>query len=119
MFSELNHPFSLHLRASIFNRVFMNEHFSGPSIWKQTVGKLGSNFRNLEEKMQSAFRRDPDNRELSSESTSMDYEKKATLIFDLYFHQSYSHANSDIIYEFDLRVKKSNIVKLLTSLLIF
>ena len=57
----------------LFYNIFQNNNNnSGPSLWQQTMDKLGANFRGIEGKMQSLLKKDE--KETNSETSSLKFE---------------------------------------------
>ena len=81
---------------------------SGPSLWKQTMDKLGANFRGIEGKMQSLLKKDE--KEDISETSSLKFEnnKRNDQIVQVHNHQQ-SAPSDNMNQNYDLEEEYRNL----------
>ena len=85
-----------------------NNDFSGPSLWQQTMDKLGANFRGIEGKMQSLLKKDE--KEENSETSSLKFEnnKRNDQIVQVNNHQQ-SAPSDNMNQNYDLEEEYRNL----------
>ena len=87
----------------------INNNDSGPSLWQQTMDKLGANFRGIEGKMQSLLKKDE--KETNSETSSLKFEnnKRNDQIVQVNNQQQQSAPSENMNQNYDLEEEYRNL----------